>query len=171
MGNTAVGAILGAAIGGAAGAYIGNYMDKQEAEFRQALAQSEAAQVTREGNLLAITLKGDVTFDTDSTVVRPGLHNEIDRIAQVMVQYPETQIIVQGHTDSTGGAEYNQNLSERRAEAVKNLIIQRGVSPYRITSIGYGESQPVATNATAVGRQMNRRVEIRIKPTQQAAAG
>ena len=97
-------------------------MDKQEAEFRQALAQSEAAQVTREGNLLAITLKGDVTFDTDSTVVRPGLHNEIDRIAQVMVQYPETQIIVQGHTDSTGSESYNMDLSIRRALAVKTDI-------------------------------------------------
>ncbi len=168
---TLIGAAVGAAVGGLTGAGIGNYMDQQEAEFRQALAQSEAAQIEREGNLLAITLKGDVTFDTDSTVVRPGLYGEINRIAQVMVQYPETQIIIQGHTDSTGSAEYNQRLSERRAEAVQNLIIQQGVSAYRISSIGYGERQPVASNATAAGRQMNRRVEIRIRPTDQAAAG
>jgi outer membrane protein OmpA-like peptidoglycan-associated protein len=167
--GTLIGAAVGAAIGGLAGAGVGNYMDKQEAELRQTLGESEAAQVSREGNLLAITLKGDVTFDTNSTAVRPGLYNEIDRIAQVMVQYPETQIIVQGHTDSAGSAEYNQRLSEQRAEAVKNLILQRGVSPYRITSMGYGESQPVATNDTPEGRQMNRRVEIRIKPNEPAA--
>ena len=127
--GTLIGAAVGAAVGGLAGAGIGNYMDKQEAQLNQALGQSQAAQVTREGNLLAITLKGDVTFDTNSTAVRPGLYNEIDRIAQVMVQYPETQILVQGHTDSMGDAAYNQTLSERRAEAVKNLLIQRGVSP------------------------------------------
>ena len=167
--STLVGAAVGAAVGGLSGAGIGNYMDKQEAEFQQALAQSQAAQISREGNLLAITLKGDVTFDTNSTTVRPGLYNEIDRIAQVMVQYPETQILVQGHTDSTGSEVYNQTLSERRAESVKSLLIQRRVSPYRITSMGYGETQPVATNATPEGRRMNRRVEIRIQPTSQAA--
>lgn len=167
--GTLIGAALGAAIGGLAGAGVGNYMDKQEADFRQALGGSEAAQVTREGDLLAITLKGDVTFDTNSTVVRPGLYNEIDRIAQVMVQYPETQIVVQGHTDSSGSDEYNQRLSERRAETVKNLILQRGVDSSRITSMGYGESMPVASNNTPEGRQMNRRVEIRIKPNPPAA--
>ena len=167
--STLIGAAVGAAIGGLTGAGVGNYMDRQEAALNQALAQSQAAQITREGNLLAITLKGDVTFDTNSTYVRPGLYNEIDRIAQVMIQYPETQILVQGFTDSTGDAAYNQTLSERRAEAVKNLLIQRGVSPSRVTSIGYGENQPVATNATPEGRQMNRRVEIRIRPNEQAA--
>jgi len=167
--STLIGAAIGAAVGGLAGAGIGNYMDRQEAALNQALAQSQAAQITREGNLLAITLKGDLTFDTDSTVVRPGLYNEIDRIAQVMVQYPETQIMVQGFTDSTGDAAYNQKLSERRAEAVKNLLIQRGVAPQRVTAVGYGETLPVATNATAVGRQMNRRVEIRIRAIEQAA--
>lgn len=167
--GTLIGAAVGAAVGGLAGAGIGNYMDKQEAQLNQALGQSQAAQVSREGNLLAITLKGDVTFDTNSAAVRPGLYNEIDRIAQVMVQYPETQILVQGHTDSMGDAAYNQTLSERRAEAVKNLLIQRGVSPYRVTSMGYGETMPVATNATPEGRQMNRRVEIRIKPNEPAA--
>jgi len=169
--GTLIGAALGAAVGGLAGAGVGKYMDQQEADLNQALGQSQAAQVSREGDLLAITLKGDVTFDTDSTIVRPGLYNEIDRIAQVMVQYPETQIVVQGHTDSSGAADYNQRLSERRAEAVKNLLVQRGVSPYRVTSMGYGETMPVATNATPEGRQMNRRVEIRIKPNEQPAAG
>jgi outer membrane protein OmpA-like peptidoglycan-associated protein len=164
--STVLGAAAGAMVGAVAGGGIGHMMDKQEAEMRDALAASEAAAVSREGDLLAITLKGDVTFDFDSVAVRPGLYNEIDRIAQIMVKYPQTHIMVEGHTDSVGGESYNQRLSERRAEAVKNLLVQRGVDPYRVTPIGYGESRPVATNAEEAGRQLNRRVEIRIKPVQ-----
>jgi outer membrane protein OmpA-like peptidoglycan-associated protein len=134
--------------------------------MREALAASEAAAVRREGDLLAITLKGDVTFDFDSVTVRPGLYREIDRIADIMIKYPETHIMVEGHTDSVGSESYNQRLSERRAEAVKNLLVQRGVDPYRVTVVGYGESRPVATNAEEAGRRLNRRVEIRIKPIQ-----
>jgi len=165
--GTLIGAAAGAAVGAAAGAGIGHMMDRQEAEMRDALAASEAAAVRREGELLAITLKGDVTFDLDSDIVRPGLYNELDRIAQIMVKYPQTAILVEGHTDSTGSETYNQQLSERRANSVKNLLVQRGVQAYRINIIGYGESRPVATNATPEGRQMNRRVEIRINPTGQ----
>jgi outer membrane protein OmpA-like peptidoglycan-associated protein len=165
--GTLIGAAAGAAIGAAAGAGVGQMMDKQEAEMRDALAASEAAAVRREGNLLAITLKGDVSFDLDSDVVRPGLYNELDRIAQVMINYPQTAILVEGHTDSTGSETYNQKLSERRANSVKSLLVQRGVPADRIDILGYGESQPVATNATAEGRQMNRRVEIRINPNDQ----
>ena len=135
--------------------------------MRQALAASEAAAVRREGNLLAITLQGDVTFDTNSATVNPGLLSEIDRISQIMIQYPQTRIRVEGHTDSTGKLAYNQQLSLRRADAVKNLLVQRGVAPSRISSTGYGPSQPVATNDTAVGRRMNRRVEIKIDPASQ----
>jgi outer membrane protein OmpA-like peptidoglycan-associated protein len=165
--GTLIGAAAGAAVGAAAGAGVGHMMDKQEAEMRDALAASEAAAVKREGDLLAITLKGDVGFDLDSDVVRPGLHNELDRIAQIMVKYPQTSILVEGHTDSTGSETYNQQLSERRANSVKNLLVARGVQAQRITIIGNGESQPVATNATPEGRQMNRRVEIRINPDTQ----
>ena len=142
-------------------------MDKQEAEMRDALAASDAAAVRREGELLAITLKGDVSFDLDSDVVRPGLYNELDRIAQIMIKYPQTSILVEGHTDGTGSETYNQQLSERRATSVKNLLASRGVQDYRINMIGYGKSRPVATNATPEGRQMNRRVEIRINPNSQ----
>ena len=165
--GTLVGAAAGAAIGAAAGAGVGHMMDRQEAEMRDALAASEAAAVRREGELLAITLKGDVTFDLDSDMVRPGLYNELDRIAQIMVKYPQTSILVEGHTDSTGSESYNQQLSERRASSVKNLLVQRGVQEFRINILGYGESRPVATNATSEGRQMNRRVEIRINPNAQ----
>ncbi|GAB6905627.1 putative lipoprotein YiaD [Desulfosarcina cetonica] len=165
--GTLLGAAAGAAVGAAAGAGVGHMMDKQESEMRNALAASEAAAVQREGDLLAITLKGDVSFDTNSDTIRPGLYNELDRIAQIMIKYPQTQIVVEGYTDSTGSESYNLQLSERRALSVKNMLVQRGVQAYRINAVGYGESRPVATNDTPEGRQMNRRVEIRINPTAQ----
>jgi outer membrane protein OmpA-like peptidoglycan-associated protein len=164
---TLIGAAAGAAVGAAAGAGVGHMMDKQEAEMRQALAASEEAAVRREGDLLAITLKGDVSFDYNSDVVRPGLYNELDRIAQIMIKYPQTSILVEGHTDSTGSEAYNTQLSERRAQSVKSLLLERGVQDYRVNAVGQGESRPVATNATPEGRQMNRRVEIRINPNVQ----
>ncbi len=119
----------GAAIGGLAGAGIGRMMDNQEAEMRQALAQSDEVAVRREGDLLALTLKGDVTFAVNSDVVLSGLYNELDRIAQILVKYPQTSIVVEGHTDSTGSDAYNQGLSERRAWSVQRLLVDRGVVP------------------------------------------
>ena len=164
---TLIGAAIGAAVGGLGGAGVGKMMDNQERDMRQALATSEAAAVTREGNLLAVTFKGDVTFDTNSTVVRPGLQSEINRVAGVLSQYPQTLVRVEGHTDSVGTNEYNQDLSVRRAMAVKNLLVQRGIADSRIDSVGYGETMPVATNDTEAGRQRNRRVEIKIAPQTQ----
>lgn len=161
---TLLGAAAGAAIGGAAGAGVGHMMDKQEQEMRQALAESEAAAVRREGNLLAIVLKGDVTFDFNSAKVNPGLYREIDRIAGVMIEYPRTNILVEGHTDSKGSEAYNMELSRRRAESVRDLLVEKGVSGTRISTTGHGESMPVATNDTPEGRQQNRRVEIKINP-------
>lgn len=162
--GTLIGAAVGAAVGSAAGAGIGHMMDKQEQELNQALAVSNAAAVRREGNLLAITLKGDVAFDSGSSKVNPGLYSEIDRIARVMTQYPQTRIRVEGHTDSKGSDQLNMDLSKRRAEAVKNLLVQNGVDPARITVMPFGETQPVAGNTTSQGRQRNRRVEIKIEP-------
>jgi outer membrane protein OmpA-like peptidoglycan-associated protein len=161
---TLIGAAIGAAVGGAAGAGVGRMMDNQERDMRQALADSEAAAVRREGNLLAVTLKGDVTFDYDSAVVKPGAYSGIDRIGNVMLQYPDTFIRVEGHTDSTGSEEYNLDLAARRAAAVKNLIVQHGIDSSRIETVTFGESSPIATNDTEAGRQMNRRVEIKIAP-------
>ena len=135
--------------------------------MRDALAASDAAAVRREGDLLAISLKGDVTFDHDSATVRPGLYSEIDRIANVLIKYPQTVIRVEGHTDSTGSEGYNMDLSQRRADSVKNLIVQRGLSTARIETMPYGETMPVADNSTETGRAMNRRVEIKVAPTQQ----
>lgn len=164
--STLAGAAIGAAAGGLAGAGVGKMMDDQERDMRDALAASEAAAVRREGDLLAISLKGDVTFDHDSATVRPGLYSEIDRIANVLIKYPQTVIRVEGHTDSTGSESYNMNLSQRRADAVKNLIVQRGLSTARIETMAYGETMPVADNSTETGRAMNRRVEIKVAPTQ-----
>jgi outer membrane protein OmpA-like peptidoglycan-associated protein len=162
--STLVGAAIGAAVGGLAGAGVGKMMDDQEREMREALAASEAAAVRREGDLLAISLRGDVTFDYDSATVRPGLYTEINRIADVLVKYPQTVIRVEGHTDSTGSESYNMDLSQRRADAVKNLIVQRGVSVTRIETMAYGETLPIADNSTETGRAMNRRVEIKVAP-------
>jgi outer membrane protein OmpA-like peptidoglycan-associated protein len=165
--GTLIGAAIGAAIGGLGGAGVGKMMDNQERDMRAALASSEAAAVSREGNLLAVTFKGDVTFDTNSVVVRPGLYSELDRVARVMNQYPNTLIRVEGHTDSKGSNEYNMDLSNRRANSVRNLLVQRGIAGSRIEVVGFGETMPVASNTTEAGRQKNRRVEIKIAPQTQ----
>jgi len=165
--GTLIGAAIGAAVGGLGGAGVGKMMDDQERDMRKAVASSEAASVSREGDLLAVTFKGDVTFDTNSTVLRPGLQSEINRVAGVLSQYPNTLVRVEGHTDSTGTDAYNMDLSNRRAMAVKNLLVQRGIADSRIEAVGYGETLPVATNDTEAGRQRNRRVEIKIAPQTQ----
>jgi outer membrane protein OmpA-like peptidoglycan-associated protein len=165
--STLIGAAIGAAAGGLGGYGVGKMMDDQERDMRQALAKSEDAAVSREGNLLAVIFKGDVTFDTNSTVVRPGLQSEINRVAGVLNQYPQTLVRVEGHTDSRGSDAYNMDLSIRRANAVRTLLVQRGVADSRIDAVGYGETMPVATNDTEAGRQRNRRVEIKIAPQTQ----
>lgn len=164
--STLIGAAIGAAIGGLSGAGVGKMMDNQERDMRAALADSEAAAVKREGDLLAISLKGDLTFDTNSSKVKPGFQPEMNRIANVLYQYPQTVVLIEGHTDSRGSEEYNLDLSQRRADAVKNLLAQNGLSTNRIETRAYGESLPVATNETESGRQLNRRVEIKIAPNQ-----
>ena len=164
---TVLGMAVGAAIGGLTGTGIGYMMDKQEQDMRNALAQSEAIAVEREGNVLALTFKSDFTFAVNSSTLRSGLYAELDRVAQVLAAYPQTTILVAGHTDSTGSDEYNMKLSQQRADSVKNALVQRGVASQRISAVGYGEGQPVGDNNTEFGRQQNRRVEVRINPTQQ----
>ncbi len=157
--STLVGAGIGAALGGLAGSQIGAYMDRQQAALNNAVAASEAASIRRAQNVLIATFKSDFLFNFDSASLKPGAYAELDRVARVLTQYPQTRIRVEGHTDSTGSAEYNMRLSQRRAEAVSNALIQRGVDPTRITTIGFGESQPVSSNPAA-----NRRVELHIIP-------
>jgi outer membrane protein OmpA-like peptidoglycan-associated protein len=163
---TLIGAAAGAVAGGLTGGAIGNYMDKQEATMRQSLADVEGASIQRNLDMLAVTFKSDVLFAVDSSALKPGSYDELDRVAKVLNQYPQTNIVIGGHTDSMGTEVYNQKLSERRAEVVKNALSGMGVNPSRMTAIGYGESKPVADNNIESGRQMNRRVEILIKPQQ-----
>ena len=164
---TVLGMAVGAAIGGLTGTGIGHMMDRQEQDMRNALAQSEAIAVEREGNVLALTFKSDFTFAVNSASLRPGLNAELDRVAQVLAAYPQTTLLVAGHTDSTGSEEYNMKLSQQRADTVKNALVLRGVAAQRISAVGYGEGHPIADNDTEFGRQQNRRVEVRINPTQQ----
>ncbi|MEF3168512.1 MAG: OmpA family protein [Deltaproteobacteria bacterium] len=162
--GTLIGTAIGAAVGGLAGAGIGRYMDNQEQALRNAMAHSNATSIQRTGDAIAVTFKGDVLFSTGSSAIQPGAYAEIDRMAQVLQQYPETRIRIEGHTDSTGSEQANLDLSQRRAEAVKNALISRGIAPERLTALGYGESRPIASNATPEGRQLNRRVEVFIEP-------
>jgi len=163
---TLIGAAAGALVGGIAGGMIGNYMDRQEQEMRQVLAANEAASVQRTQDVLAVTFKSDVLFDFNSSSLKPGAMSEIDRVAQVLNRYLETRITVEGHTDAIGSLQYNQQLSERRANSVKDALVSRGVSPARIDTVGYGETRPIASNDTESGRQLNRRVTILIAPVQ-----
>lgn len=165
--GAAIGAAVGAGLGAAAGAGVGHYMDQQEADMRNALAQSDSVNIQRNANLLSVSFKGDVVFDHNSTAIKAGAYNELARVAGVLNQYPQTTIVVAGHTDSVGSETYNQRLSERRADAARNVLVAQGVSPARISTIGYGETRPIASNSTPEGRQLNRRVEITIAPIQQ----
>jgi len=159
--GTLIGAALGAAIGGVAGNRIGAYMDQQEQALRNAVATTDATSIQRSQDVLTATFKSDYLFDFDSSTLKPGAYAEIDRVANVLVQYPETMIRVEGHTDTKGDEQHNQRLSERRAEAVAGAVIQRGVNPARIQTIGYGESQPVSSTDA-----LNRRVAVVIIPVE-----
>lgn len=165
--STLIGAAVGAAVGGVTGGLIGNYMDKQEEAMRQTLSNVEGASVQRNLDTLAVTFKSDILFAVNSSSLKGGAFDEISRVAKVLNQYPQTRITVAGYTDSTGTEEHNQKLSEKRAENVKNALVGEGVNPARITTVGYGESKPVADNDTEAGRQLNRRVTIFITPNQQ----
>jgi outer membrane protein OmpA-like peptidoglycan-associated protein len=156
-----VGATAGAAIGGLAGNRIGAYMDKQEADLRAAMAATVAANnATIERNneqMLTATFKGDVFFGFDSATLKPGAYAEMDRVAGVLNQYPQTLIRIEGHTDPIGNEQYNQQLSERRADAVRNALLQRGVDPSRVSTAGMGECCPISSDNAA-----NRRVSMQL---------
>jgi len=164
---TLIGAGIGAALGGTAGGFFANYMEKQEIAMNQALAGVEGASIQRDAEVLAVTFKSDVLFDVNSYALKPGGYDELQRVAQVLNNYPQTNILIAGHTDSTGSEAYNQKLSEQRAMAVKNMLTGYGVSAMRLTTIGFGEAKPIASNVTEGGRQLNRRVAITITPQQQ----
>lgn len=162
--STLWGAGIGAAVGGLAGAGIGRYMDNQQTALQQQFAASDSASIRRDADVLAVTFKSDVLFDSGSAALKPGAYQEIDRVARVLIQYPETRIMVAGHTDSDGSEALNQELSVKRAEAVRSALVAQGVAAGRITTQGFGETQPVADNASAAGKQLNRRVVVTIVP-------
>lgn len=158
-GNTVKGTIIGAAVGGAAGAAIGNYMDRQAREIREDLKN---AKVERIGEGIKITFDSGILFDVNSYALRSEARDNIAQLADVIKKYEDTNILYAGHTDNTGSNEYNMELSEKRAKSVAEYSAFLGVNPERMTIIGFGEEQPVATNETVEGRQQNRRVEIAI---------
>jgi len=152
------GAVIGGAIGALAGGLIGSYMDKQAEEMEEI----EGSTITREGDQLKVTFDNAILFDFDSSVLKPASQTQLDQVAGVLVKYPDTDILVMGHTDSKGSEDYNLNLSERRAASVRNYLESQGVATLRIRSRGFGESVPVSDNTSDLGRAQNRRVELSI---------
>ncbi len=166
---TLLGAGIGAIVGGVYGYETGRQMDEQEAEMRRQMAAVEAARVERHADILAVTMGSDVLFDVGSSSIKPGAEAQIQKVGQVLKKYPETEIVIAGHTDSTGSVEFNQQLSEHRANNVKLILVRAGVAPSRIETLGFGQTAPVADNNTEEGRQQNRRVVITITPLETAA--
>ncbi len=152
--------LAGAAIGAAVGGGVGFYLDRQEEQ----LARIPGTTVERVGdNTLLVRFEGDILFPVDSAVIQSGGRSALDQTAGVLVEYPKTAVVVQGHTDASGTEEHNLALSERRAQAVERHLIAGGVAADRVSALGMGEGYPVVENDTAYGREQNRRVEILLR--------
>ena len=162
-GDEGQGALRGAIFGATAGAVVGNQLDRQ-AEALEASMGHSGVMITNTGESLIVTLPQDILFATDSTALRADLQADLGALARNLQEYPNSTVRVIGHTDNVGSASYNNDLSLRRANAVANVLISRGVLGSRVSTVGMGENQPVATNLTAEGRAQNRRVEIVILP-------
>ncbi len=158
-GYTVAGILIGAVVGGAAGAYIGNYMDKQAAEIERDI---EGAKVERVGEGIKITFSSGILFDVDKSDLKSQYRGELTELSKILNKYEDTNILLVGHTDSTGSEDYNLELSKKRAGSVASYLATQNVNSARFTTDGYGESQPVATNDTEAGRAQNRRVEVAI---------
>jgi len=153
------GALIGAAVGGVTGGLIGNYMQKQAQEI-DAIPDAE---VQRRDEGLLVLFPGDLLFDTGSSALSAGAYQRLRSLADTLKRYPDSNIVVKGHTDSTGDESYNLRLSEERADNVRRYLVGEGVGSHRATAIGYGEAFPMTSNSTPAGRQQNRRVEIEIR--------
>jgi outer membrane protein OmpA-like peptidoglycan-associated protein len=158
-GSTTRGAIIGAVVGGTAGAIIGHQMDQQAKELQQNIP---GATVARVGEGIAVTFESGLLYDFDSDVVRSSAAQNLGNLAASLNKYPNTDLLIVGHTDAVGTGDYNQGLSQRRATAAANYLASQGVSAARLRALGRGETEPLATNDTEAGRQLNRRVEIAI---------
>lgn len=158
-GNTTLGAIIGATVGGAAGAVIGHQMDKQAKEIEEKVPE---AKVERVGEGIAVEFNSAILFGFDQSDLTANAKNSLDDLVTILKDYPDTDIEIQGHTDSSGSEEYNQKLSVRRAASVGNYLSARGVSPGRLVMVGYGETAPEYPNTTDVNMALNRRVEFLI---------
>ncbi len=156
-------ALVGAGLGALAGAGVGNYMDRQEAKLRAELERTGVS-VTRIGDNITLNMPGNITFATNSADLNAGFFEVLNSVAVVLKEFDKTVIEVAGHTDSTGSADYNQQLSERRANAVASYLKTRDILADRIITVGEGETRPVASNDTPEGRQQNRRVELTLVP-------
>ncbi len=156
-------ALVGAGLGALAGGAVGNYQDRQEARLRAQLEDSGVS-VTRIGDNITLNMPGNITFATNSSDLNAGFFAVLDSVALVVNEFQQTVIEVAGHTDSTGSDAYNQQLSERRANAVMSYLISRQVLADRIIPVGMGEARPIADNSTESGRQANRRVELTLVP-------
>ncbi|HEU5360093.1 MAG TPA: OmpA family protein [Candidatus Deferrimicrobiaceae bacterium] len=161
------GALIGGVTGAVVGGAIGNYLDRQAAELKRRLPE---AAVERQGDKLYVALPSGILFDVDKDQVRPEANQSLATAADVLVKYPDTYVTVEGHTDSTGSHEYNQSLSERRAMRVRDALVGYGVPTARLSVRGYGETDPIADNATAEGKQLNRRVQLEIRPNEKLQA-
>ena len=157
--TAAVGAVGGAVVGG----MIGSELDRQAGELRSSFGDSRI-QVINTGSALKVVMPQDILFAFDSSEISQGLRGDLRALAEHLRKYPNSTVQVIGHTDNTGDANYNLNLSRQRAEAVANVLLRNGVGSARVRSIGKGDSEPVATNLTAEGRAQNRRVEVMIIP-------
>jgi outer membrane protein OmpA-like peptidoglycan-associated protein len=157
--NTVLGAIIGAAIGGTAGVLIGNYMDKQADEMDRDI---EGAKTERIGEGIKITFDSGILFTVNSSTLESTAKTSIAKLGVILNKYPDTNILVTGHTDSDGTEQYNQSLSEGRAKSVSNYIMSRGINSQRLSVIGLGEGEPAVSNETTEGKRLNRRVEIAI---------
>lgn len=153
------GALIGATVGGG----IGLYMDNQERKLRERL-QGTGVSVTREGKNIWLNMPGNLTFEVNSADIRPSFFEVLESVTLVFKEFNKTQVLISGHTDSSGSDAYNQTLSEKRAVSVSQYFTAKGLSPARFQAVGYGETRPVADNNTEQGRAANRRVEIQIIP-------
>ena len=157
------GALIGGLVGAGVGAAVGYNMDKQAAELQRDFG-NDRIQIINNGDHLVVRMPDDILFAIDSAAVNPSLQSDLRILANSLQRYPDSTVQVVGHTDNTGTAAYNQDLSERRASAVSSILIGAGVDARRIRSVGVGEDQPIASNLTPQGRAQNRRVDITIRP-------